>query len=85
MQAFISLRYPKEVVGRAMGITNGVGQFGSFISPLVAGYLVLTLDDGVLDFRNVFIFWSALALCATVFISFLKETPRDAAKFEIGE
>jgi sugar phosphate permease len=85
MQAFISLRYPKEVVGRAMGITNGIGQFGSFISPLVAGYLVISVDDGSLDFSHVFMFWSALALVAAVFISFLKETSRDASKFEIDQ
>ncbi len=83
MQAFISLRYPKEVVGRAMGITNGIGQFGSFISPLIAGYLVVTKADETFDFGNVFLFWSILALFAVIAISFLKETPVDSSKFEI--
>jgi sugar phosphate permease len=85
MQAFVSMRYPKEVVGRAMGITNGVGQFGSFISPLIAGYLVITLEDGSLDFCNVFIFWSALSAFPVIFLSFLSESPRDAAKYEIDK
>jgi len=75
MQAFPSLRYPKEVVGRAMGITNGVGQVGSFVSPLLAGYLVTTLANESYDFGNVFIFWSALALLAAILAFLLNETP----------
>ena len=82
MQAFPSMRYPKEVVGRAMGFTNGIGQFGSFVSPLIAGYLVVTMMDGSYDFSNVFLFWSALALLAVISAYFLKETPIDYSKFE---
>ncbi len=82
MQAFPSMRYPKEVVGRAMGFTNGVGQFGSFVSPLIAGYLVVTLRDGSYDFSKVFLFWSVLALLAVISTYFLKETPIDHSKFE---
>lgn len=73
MQAFPSLRYPKEVVGRAMGITNGVGQFGSFVSPLLAGYLVVIMPDDSYDFGNVFLFWSILAFIAAVIACCLKE------------
>jgi sugar phosphate permease len=83
MQAFPSMRYPKEVVGRAMGFTNGIGQFGSFVSPLIAGYLVVTLLDGSYDFSNVFLFWSVLALLAVISTCFLKETPIDHSKFEV--
>jgi sugar phosphate permease len=82
MQAFPSVRYPKEVVGRAMGISNGVGQFGAFISPVIAGYLVVTLPDGSFNFANVFIFWSALAAVASVAAFCLAEKPVDHAKFE---
>ncbi len=82
MQAFPSMRYPKEVVGRAMGITNGIGQFGSFLSPLIAGYLVKTLPDSSYDFGNVFLFWSASALFAAVAAFFLNETPIDHTRFE---
>ena len=82
MQAFPSMRYPKEVVGRAMGFTNGIGQFGSFVSPLIAGYLVVTLLDGSYDFSNVFLFWSVLALLAVISTYFLKETPIDCSKYE---
>jgi sugar phosphate permease len=80
MQAFPSMRYPKEVVGRAMGITNGIGQFGSFVSPLLAGYLVVTLPDTSYDFGNVFLSWSLLALIAVIATLFLKETPIDYSK-----
>jgi nitrate/nitrite transporter NarK len=80
MQAFPSMRYPKEVVGRAMGITNGIGQFGSFVSPLLAGYLVVTLPDNSYDFGNVFLSWSLLALIAVIATLFLKETPIDYSK-----
>jgi sugar phosphate permease len=84
MQAFPSMRYPKEVVGRAMGITNGIGQFGSFISPLICGYLVATLPDGSYDFGDVFLFWSVLAFFAAVAALFLKETPIDYSDFEVN-
>lgn len=83
MQAFPSMRYPKEVVGRAMGFTNGIGQFGSFISPLIAGYLVATLPDESYDFSKVFLFWAVLALLAAISAYFLKETPIDHSKFEV--
>ena len=83
MQAFPSMRYPKEVVGRAMGITNGVGQFGSFISPLISGYMVVTLPDSSYDFGNVFLFWSVLSFFAVFSTFFLKESQVDCSKYEI--
>lgn len=73
MYAFPSWRYPKELVGRAVGVSNGVGQFGAFISPLVAGYLVVTLPDNTFDFSKVFVFWSLLSIVGAVAIAFLKE------------
>ncbi len=83
MQAFPAMRYPKEVVGRAMGITNGAGQFGSFISPMIAGYLVIEMADKTFDFSNVFLFWSILAAIGAVCVFFLKEkTEVDHAAFE---
>ncbi len=84
MQAYPSMRYPKEVVGRAMGITNGVGQFGSFLSPLISGYLVVTLPDASYDFGKVFLFWSLLALCAASSSFFLKESRVDCSGYEIN-
>jgi sugar phosphate permease len=73
MYSFPGWRYPKELVGRAVGVSNGVGQFGAFVSPLVAAYLVVELPDKSFDFGNVFLFWSLLAVVGAVAISFLKE------------
>ena len=33
MYSFPSWRYPKELVGRAVGVSNGIGQFGAFVPP----------------------------------------------------
>jgi sugar phosphate permease len=73
MYSFPSLRYPKELVGRAVGVSNGLGQFGAFVSPLVAGYLVVTLPDNSFDFSNVFLFWSMLAIIGALAIGMLQE------------
>ena len=83
MQAFPSMRYPKEVVGRAFGITNGVGQFGAFLSPMIAGYLVITHPDGSFGFGNVFLFWSCIAAVAALMAFLLKEEPIDHSKYEM--
>jgi ACS family glucarate transporter-like MFS transporter len=60
-----------------------VGQFGAFLSPMIAGYLVLARPDQSYDFGNVFLFWSILALGAAIAALLLKEEPIDHAKFEI--
>jgi len=83
MQAFPSMRYPKEVVGRAFGITNGIGQFGAFLSPMIAGYLVITNPDGSFGFGNVFLFWSCIAAVAALMAFLLKEEPIDHSKYEM--
>lgn len=83
MQAFPQLRYPKEVVGRAMGVANGIGQFGAFVSPLIAGYLVVTLPDKSFYFGHVFVFWSIAALVGAIAVGFLKEkSVIESADFE---
>ncbi|MGO8880223.1 MAG: MFS transporter [Desulfomonilaceae bacterium] len=73
MFSYPTRRYPKELVGRASGVSNCIGQFGAFVSPLVAGYLVVTLPDNSLNFANVFLFWSLLAIVGAIIIAFLKE------------
>ena len=84
MYSFPSWRYPKELVGRAIGVSNGVGQFGAFMSPLIAGYLVVALPDNSYDFGNVFLFWSILAFVGAVAISFLREKSIiESADFEV--
>ena len=85
IQAYPSYRYPKEVVGRAMGFANGIGQFGAFLSPLAAGYLVTIREDGSSDFATVFLFWSIISVVAALCFYFLKETPVHAEPFVIRD
>ncbi|KIV49919.1 MFS transporter [Aneurinibacillus migulanus] len=71
--AYIQKRYPKEIVGRATGLANGIGQLGSFISPLVAGYLVKVGTDGTQEFGDVFIFFAVCSMIAAICALLLKE------------
>ncbi|PLT35405.1 MFS transporter [Bacillus sp. V5-8f] len=71
--AYLPKRYPKEIVGSATGLANGIGQLGSFVSPLIAGYLVKVGTDGTQDFGAVFIFFAAAAALAAVCSFILKE------------
>ncbi|WP_284036294.1 MFS transporter [Neobacillus sp. 114] len=71
--AYLPKRYPKEIVGSATGLANGIGQLGSFVSPLVAGYLVKVGANGSQDFSGVFIFFALTAAVAAVCAIILKE------------
>lgn len=71
--AFLQKRYPREVVGRATGLSNGIGQLGAFIAPLAAGYLVVVGADGSQSFGRVFAFFAALAAVAALCSFFLRE------------
>lgn len=73
INAYPSMRYPKELVGRSLGVANGIGQFGAFVSPLIAGYLVIELPDKSFDFGNVFLFWSIAALFGAIAAALLNE------------
>ena len=66
-----------------MGFANGIGQFGAFLSPLAAGYLVTIREDGSSDFATVFLFWSIISVVAALCFYFLKETPVHAEPFVI--
>ncbi|NHM25765.1 MFS transporter [Desulfofundulus sp. TPOSR] len=68
------IRYPKETLGFASGFSNGSGQFGSFVAPLVAGYLVVKTATGV-DYSNVFTFFALLALGGAVCALLMSEKP----------
>ncbi len=81
MSAYTSLRYPKELVGRSQGIANGIGQFGAFVSPLIAGYLVVVLPDNSYNFNNVFYFWSITAFVGAIVVGCFSEKPVDHAAF----
>jgi sugar phosphate permease len=73
--AYVQKRYPKEVVGSAAGLSNGIGQLGSFVAPLGAGYLVVVATDGTQNFSGVFIFFAVAAAVAAVCSLFLSEKP----------
>ncbi|GAB6155437.1 MFS transporter [Desulfosporosinus burensis] len=70
--AYPQIRYPKSIVGSAIGLSNGFGQLGSFAAPLVAGFLVVKTTAGY-SYTGAFIFFSALAVCASIGTLFLKE------------
>ena len=72
--AFIQIRYPREIVGTAAGISNFIGQFGAFLSPVIAGFLILKTESGS-DYSNVFIFFTLCALSAAIATLFLNEQP----------
>jgi sugar phosphate permease len=82
--SFASWRYPKELVGRVVGVSHGIGQFGSFLSPLAAGYLVIENPDMSFYFGNVFLFWSVLAVVGALAFAFLNTTPiENISRFEV--
>jgi len=70
--AYPQIRYPKDIVGSAVGLSNGFGQLGSFVAPLVAGFLVVKTAAGY-SYTGAFIFFAALAVLASVGTLFLKE------------
>lgn len=71
--AYLPKRYPKEVVGSVTGLANGIGQLGSFVSPLIAGYLVKVGANGTQDFGGVFIFFAITSAVAAACALVLKE------------
>lgn len=73
------IRYPKEILGSAVGISNGIGQFGSFIAPLVAGFLVIKNAEGIF-YTQVFAFFSVVAIVGLIFTLFLNEKTYDFNK-----
>ncbi|SDM40488.1 MFS transporter [Bacillus sp. OK048] len=78
--ASLQNRYPKEVLGKAIGISNTAGQFGSFLSPIIAGYLVIVNVSGTQNFTNVFTFLACIAGVGALCAFFLKEQPIEIAE-----
>lgn len=75
--AYAGMRYPKQMVGTAIGVSNGFGQFGSFCCPFVAGFLVTTSVAGAVSFAKVFIMFAVLALLCGILSLCLNETPQE--------
>ncbi|WP_066319159.1 MFS transporter [Bacillus sp. FJAT-29814] len=83
--AYLPKRYPKEIVGSATGLANGIGQLGSFVSPLIAGYLVTVGANGTQDFSKVFIFFAIVSAIAAVCALILKEKQSKQADLKIAD
>ncbi|KKK36908.1 MFS transporter [Mesobacillus campisalis] len=83
--AYLPKRYPKEIVGSATGLANGIGQMGSFVSPLIAGYLVTVGADGTQDFSKVFIFFAIVSALAALCAFILKENKADQVSAKLDE
>ncbi|MCM3767021.1 MFS transporter [Neobacillus niacini] len=83
--AYLPKRYPKEIVGSATGLANGIGQLGSFVSPLIAGYLVTVGANGTQDFSKVFIFFAIVSAIAAICALILKEKQSKQADLKIAD
>ena len=69
--SYCALRYPKEMVGTAMGISTGIGQLGAFCGPFIAGFLIEGTAGGDSFSRIFFMFAISSFLTGTLAI-FLK-------------
>lgn len=77
--AYPQIRYPKDMVGSAVGLSNGFGQLGAFVAPLIAGFLVVKTAGGY-SYTGAFIFFAGLSVLASVLALVLRES-----KFEIKQ
>ncbi|MBY0149164.1 MFS transporter [Neobacillus niacini] len=83
--AYLPKRYPKEIVGSATGLANGIGQLGSFVSPLIAGYLVSVGANGSQDFSKVFIFFAIVSAIAAICAMILREKKTTPVSAKLDE
>jgi sugar phosphate permease len=73
INAYPQIRYPKHLVGRAVGFANGIGQLGAFLSPLIAGFLVTTSESGQILYDNVFIMFASCSVIGAIAVALLNE------------
>ena len=69
------VRYPKQVAGSAVGFSNGIGQFGSFTAPLIAGALVIANLNGSFNYSLAFGFFACLSAIAFILALTLADKP----------
>ncbi len=72
--AFVQLRYPKDVIGSVTGITQAVGQFGSFVAPAVTGFFVTVGAKGTANFTTVFMMFVGVSVLGLILSLMLNET-----------
>lgn len=80
LYGYMQKRYPKEAMGYAIGVSNGLSQFGSFLTPVVMGYLVVTTSNGIF-YTNAFLFLGGIALVGAVFAMMISEKKYDFSRF----
>jgi len=76
------MRYPKEVVGTAIGFSQLFAQFGGFLAVSICGSLVQKTAAGF-DHTNVMLLFAGLSL-ATAFFGLLLEDNKKYG-FEAGK
>lgn len=79
MHSFPQLRYPKECIGSAVGVANGIGYVGAFLSPFIASYLVVPTATGY-SYTGAYIMFGVIALLGAVFAFLLNEDKYDYKK-----
>jgi sugar phosphate permease len=72
VNAYPQVRYPKEVLGKVVGLTICIGMLGSLTSPMIAGYLVRTTATGV-SYDHVFLLFASFAAMGALVTCFIKE------------
>ncbi len=80
LYGYMQKRYPKEAIGYAIGVSNGMSQFGSFVAPLVMGYLVITRPEGIF-YTNAFLFLGGIAFAGAIFSILISEKKYDYSRF----
>lgn len=80
LYGYMQKRYPKEAIGYAIGVSNGLSQFGSFVAPLVMGYLVITTSSGIF-YTNAFLFLGGIAFAGAVFSFLISEKKFEYSRF----
>jgi sugar phosphate permease len=83
--AFVQMRYPKHLIGTVTGVTQAIGQFGSFVAPTIAGFLVIAGPAGSANYTNVFLLFMGAAIVGAVLSAILNEAPLKQEKLEAAK
>jgi sugar phosphate permease len=82
LYSFTGMRFPKQMVGTAIGVSNGIGQLGSFCCPLLCGFMVTTTAAGAVSYTKVWLMFAVFALICTIFSLLLNEKPIEVESLE---
>ncbi|GFN23403.1 MFS transporter [Thermanaeromonas sp. C210] len=77
VQAALSSELSSPDLGSvAIGVVNGMAQYGSAAAGYVTGFLVYKTPQGTTVYDNAFIYWGLSALLAALFVYLIKEKSR---------